>query len=78
MAKPKTDVLDGDVLEYAYTYGKARLKYLKVYDQMDTVEGLDEFHPKYVRWENRLYKAEQAKDKAKQELLDVSFEWSKE
>lgn len=78
MPKRKEIPLDGDILERAYTYGKARIKYIKVYEQMDTVDGLDEFDPKYVRWENRLYRAEQAKDKAKQELLDAAMEWSQD
>lgn len=69
---------DADILEYAYTYGKARLKVLKIYDESDKIDGLDEFHPKAVKWENKLYKAEQAKDKAKEILLEAAMEWSKE
>ena len=61
------------LLKAAERYGKARQHYMDVYDRVDTVEGLDEFDPKYVAWENALYFAEQKKNKYRDALLDLAW-----
>jgi len=61
------------LLVLAEKYAKARRKYLDVYELDNTVSGLDEFHPKFVEWENALYKAEQEKDSLKTKLLNECF-----
>lgn len=43
--------------------------YGAVYDDVDKVRGLDEFDPKHIAWENRLFFAENEKEAAKDALL---------
>jgi DNA-binding MarR family transcriptional regulator len=70
-------VLDSKKLEQAaFNYARARSKYLHIYDQMDTVRGLDEFDPKHMAWETRLFNAEQAREKMRDILLHTAVLFS--
>jgi len=55
--------------ELAKKYRTAHAKWGKIYDQVETVRGLDEFDPKHMAWERRLYNAECKRDTAQQILL---------
>lgn len=67
----KTPPTKAELYIFAKQYKAAVAKYLRAYDGVDKVRGLDEFDPKHVAWENRVWHAENAKDLAK-ELLTLA------
>ena len=67
-----------EILKLAMEFGKARLHWLKVYDEVETVRGLDEFDPKHCAWENKLFRADQRKEKARDKLLMASEKYARD
>jgi hypothetical protein len=57
------------LLSLARKYGEAAAKWGIIYDAVDKVRGLDEFHPKHMAWEKSLFRAECKKDVAREFLL---------
>lgn len=73
MSRPELTDAEAEVLSVAREYGKAVERVMKIHDQGEKVHGLDEFDPKYVSWENRLFYAERARDKARDHLHVASY-----
>jgi hypothetical protein len=59
-----------DVLRLAEKYGKARLRWLKIYDKV----GRNGFDPKSV---DQLFRSESAKDLLEEKLLKAAMEYAK-
>lgn len=55
--------------ELAQKYKVAYDRWCKIYDQIDRIRGLDEFDPKHMAWESRLYRAECKRDEAQGVLI---------
>ena len=65
----------GDLAE---AYGKAWLAWKKIVDQQDNLKGLDEFDPRSVAWENRLFEAEKKLRTSRETLLLTAVWWMKQ
>ena len=58
-----------DLVALARAYKTAHLKWSAEYDRVGEVRGLDQWDPKHMKWENAVYRAENARDLAKEVLL---------
>lgn len=59
----------------AITYAKSYLTLVRAHEDAEKVRGLDEFDPKHIAWENKVYHAEQRRDKAIDNLKSASIEF---
>jgi hypothetical protein len=60
----------------AIEYTKAYLSLVRAYDAGEKVRSLDEFDPKHMAWENRVYHAEERRDIAIDKLKNESIRFS--
>jgi hypothetical protein len=61
-----------DLLRLGKDYAEAWFKHDRVHADVDKVRGLDEWDPKHVAWENRLWKADCKRELA-MEILKMAF-----
>lgn len=61
------------LFQLAVEYKSLARLHRKAYDGVEAVQGLDEFDPKHVAWENRVFRAERRAETAKEILLAAAL-----